>query len=100
MEKGKIIELKCKKCGHTKSYHLNELTAIKNKISLILGLFIFVFGTPLILIWLCNYLFKLSNIYLTAIIIGLVSIPFFVYSFIEKEQNNKIRQFNNHKISE
>jgi hypothetical protein len=74
MEKGKTIELICKSCGLKEKYHLNNLKAIPSKISLIVGLGIFLIGTPLIIYLTWNLIFESLNIYLISSLIGIIGI--------------------------
>ncbi|GGE01881.1 hypothetical protein GCM10011312_26590 [Planktosalinus lacus] len=50
--KGNKIELTCKKCGQTDLYHLNRIKATESKIAQIIGLTIFLIGTPLVFLWI------------------------------------------------
>lgn len=100
MDKGKKIELKCKKCSYVSKYHLNDMTARESKIALIIGLLIFFIGTPLTIYLLWEYVFKMAFIYSTIVFIILIGIPFTIYSLIEKEQRQKVRYFNSSKLNE
>mgnify|MGYP006995672951 CR=1 FL=1 len=98
--KGNKIELTCNHCGQTDSYHVNKIKATESKIAQIIGLIIFIVGTPLTLYLIWGYIFRFTYIYVIAGLIGLIGIPFMIYAIIEKEQRKKIRLFNNYKISE
>ena len=98
--KGNKIELNCNHCGHTDFYHLNKIKATESKIAQIIALVIFVIGTPLTLYLIWDYIFRFTYIYVIAGLIGLIGVPFMIYSIIEKEQRKKVRLFNNYKISE
>lgn len=100
MDKGKKIELKCKKCGHKYNYHLNDMTAKENKIVLIIGLLIFLGGTPLTIYLLWDYLFRVALIYSTIAFAVLIGVPLTIYILIEKEQREKVSRFNSFKINE
>ncbi len=97
---GNKIELTCRICGHKDFYHLNRINATESKITQIIGLTIFLAGTPLVLIWIWDYLFQFTYIYMIAGLVGIIIVPFMVYSVVESEQRKKVRQFNNYKISE
>jgi len=98
--KGNKIELTCKNCGQKDLYHVNRIIASESKIAKIIGLIIFLVGTPLMFLWIWDYIFQSAYVYVIAGLIGLIGIPAMIYSIIEKEQKNKIRLFNNCKISE
>lgn len=100
MDKGQKIELKCKNCGHVYKYHLNDLTAKESKVALIIGLAIFLVGTPLTVYFLWDYLFKTALIHSTIVFLALISVPITIYSLIEKEQLRKVSHFNSFKINE
>lgn len=100
MSKGKFITLKCKQCGLQSKYHLNELEALKNRLFLIIALLVFIIGTVITFTWTVKVLYQVSNIYLAAGIGGLIGIPFFVYSTIQKGIENKVRTFNSMKINQ
>lgn len=98
--KGNELELTCRHCSETNLYHLNRIKATENKIALLIGLVIFFVGTPLTIFLIWDYLFRFTYIYVIAGLVGLIGIPFLIYSIIEKEQEKKVRLFNNYKISE
>ena len=100
MDKGKKLELKCKKCGHAQKYHVNEFTAKESKIALIIGLLIFIVGTPLTVYWLWEYLFKVALVYSTITIASLIGVPLTIFTLIEKGQREKVSRFNSFKINE
>lgn len=98
--KGDKINLTCKKCGNKNLYHVNEIKAMESLISLLIGLIIFLIGTPMVLIFTWDYFFRFTFIYISAGLIGILGLPFMVYWVIENEQKKKVRQFNKYKISE
>ncbi|MCT4645989.1 MAG: hypothetical protein N4A74_13470, partial [Carboxylicivirga sp.] len=61
--KGDKIELTCKSCGQKSVYHINRINATESKITRIIGLIIFLVGTPLTLLWIWDYIFQFSYIY-------------------------------------
>jgi len=98
--KGDKIELTCKNCGRKDLYHVNRIKATESKFAQIIGLIIFLVGTPLVFLWIWDYIFQSDYIYVIAGLIGMIGVPFMIYSVIEREQRKKVRQFNNYKISE
>ena len=100
MKKGKIIKLDCKNCGAKEKYHLNELTAKPSKIALLIGLIIFVFGTPIVLLLTWDIIFQSLNIYFISGLIAIIGVPLLIYLLIEKNEANKVSDFNTFKINE
>jgi len=100
MKKGKYIELKCKRCGLTNKYHLNDINAKQSKIPILFGLLVFIIGTPILLIYSWDIIFQSMNIYFVSGLIALIVVPFLIYTLIEKDELNKVRNFNNFKINE
>jgi hypothetical protein len=98
--KGDKIELTCKNCVQKDLYHINRIKATESKVAQIIGLIIFLVGTPLVFIWIWDYIFQFAYIYVIAGLVGMIGVPFMIYSVIEREQRKKVRQFNNYKISE
>ncbi len=98
--KGDKIELTCKNCGHKDFYHINRIQATESKIAQIIGLTIFLAGTPLVFLWIWDYIFQFAYIYVIVGLVGMIGFPFMIYSVIEREQRKKVRQFNNYKIGE
>ncbi len=98
--KGNKIELTCKQCGQTEFYHLNKIKATESKITQIIGLPVFIIGTPLTLYLIWDYIFRFTYIYIIAGLIGIIGVPFMIYSIIEKEQRKKVKRFNNYKVRE
>ncbi len=95
MEKGKSIALKCKKCNHKANYHLNDIIARASKIALLTGLLVFVIGT-IIVAYLFGYIL-LNGVTLYWAYAGapLILTPITIYILIQKEQESKVRRFNN-----
>jgi len=98
--KGDKIELTCLHCGQTDFYHLNKIKATESKIAQLIGLTIFIIGTPLTIYFIWDYFFRFTYIYVIAGLIGLIGVPFMIYSLIDKDQRKKVKRFNNYKIRE
>jgi uncharacterized membrane protein YuzA (DUF378 family) len=98
--KGEEIELSCKSFLRTDSYHVNSINATESKLAQIVGLLIFLLGTPLIIYCLWDYMFRSSYIYAIAGLAGIITVPFMIYSVMEKEEREKVRNFNHFKINE
>jgi hypothetical protein len=54
--KGDFLELTCKKCKQKGEYDIDQIKARESKIALLVGLLIFVIGTPTILIFMWDYI--------------------------------------------
>jgi len=98
--KGDKIELTCNNCGQTDFYHLNKIIATESKISQIIGLAIFIIGTPLTIYFIWDYFFRFTYIYVIASLIGFIGVPYMVYSVLKREQKKKVRLFNKYKVNE
>jgi hypothetical protein len=106
-DKGKKIELTCKKCVSRNNYHPNELRAIKNKFISILAFLISIIGTITILYFIREYYFdhkeyieSNKNYSSVGKLFGFLVIPIIVYQLIEKSQEKNIKRFNSYKIKE
>lgn len=97
-QKGDNIELNCKQCTHTDSYHVNKIYANESRLLSLVAAFIFLFGMPLAFYFIWDFLFQFSQIYVIAGMIGITVFPFIIYSIIEKEQRNKVQRFNCYRI--
>ena len=92
--KNEWIPLTCKRCNHMEKYHIDTISARESKVALIVGLTIFLVGTPLLFIFLWDYLFKTNNVYT---ILGLVTpliVPSLIYGIISKNDLKRVRNFN------
>lgn len=90
---GDFLELTCKKCKQKGKYDIDQIKAKESKIALLIGLLIFVIGTPTILIFMWDYIWKVG-IYGVVSILFIVSVPSLIYGIISKNESNKIRIFN------
>lgn len=97
-KRGEEFELKCQNCKATFKYHVDEVSAEENKSILTVALIIFFLGTPLIVYLTWGYLFRLANIYAIGGLVGIMIIPFLIFTVIDKSQEEKVRNFNRYKI--
>lgn len=97
-KRGEEFELKCQHCKATCKYHVDEVSAEENKSILIVALVVFFLGTPLIVYLTWGYLFRLANIYAIGGLVGVITIPFLIFTVINKSQEEKARNFNKYKI--
>jgi hypothetical protein len=63
---------------------VNRIKATESKIVKIIGLIIFLVGTPLVLLWIWDYIFQFTYIYVIAGLVGVIGVPFMIYSVIER----------------
>ncbi len=98
--KGEKIELNCNYCGQKDFYHVNKIKATESKTAQVTGLIIFIIGTPLTFYLIWDYTFRVAHIDAIVGLIGIIGVPFMVYSIINMEQKRKVRLFNMYKISE
>lgn len=93
---GEHIEMRCKECGATDNYHVDELKAQNNKLLQLIALLIMIAGTALIVFFLRDYLFHPDgSLYLFAVIIA---IPSFMFQIITKSEQKKLNRFNRYKL--
>ena len=88
------ITLNCKKCNHKDKYHIDTISARESKVALISGLTIFLVGTPLLFIFLWDYLFTTNNIYTIFGLVAPLIIPSLIYGIISKNDLQRVRNFN------
>ncbi len=92
--KNEWIPLLCKNCNREEKYHIDTISAKESKVALIVGLILLLVGTPLLFIFLWDYLFEFNNVYT---IFGLVTpliIPGLIYRVISKNDLQRVRNFN------
>ncbi|WP_340152827.1 hypothetical protein [uncultured Marivirga sp.] len=88
------IELKCSNCGTNKTYKVNEIRAVENKILSLLDVLIFLAGTIGLFAYLWPFFFKILYIYTIAGLVGALTIPFLIYQAINHGRENKVQYFN------
>ncbi len=96
--KGNSLELTCKHCGVKDIYHINSIKATESKTIQIIQLVILFIGTPLLILWIWDYLFSFTYPYAIIGLAAIIVIPSMVYSVIIQEQKKKIQRFNHYKI--
>ena len=94
---GEEINLKCKKCGNIKKYHVNKITAsMSNLLSMLLFILVFLF-TFIIGFYLIKQYWGRS-VYLVIVIPLAMSLPSFLYFTFTKSVNKSVRLFNRYRI--
>ncbi len=96
--KGEFIEQTCQSCETKDKYHVDSFSAQPNRIAQIIGLAVFIIGTPLILIFIWQPLLTLTWSYAILAIAALLLIPVTIYGIIQKEDRRKVSSFNRHKF--
>lgn len=91
------FNLICKKCNQKSQYHVNKIYAKENKLALVIGLTFFLIGTPITICLLWEYLLKVDP-FSISYFLGVIAIPFTIYSLIKKTQHKKVRLFNQYKV--
>ncbi len=94
MQNGDFIQLRCKKCLKTGNYEIQKFKARESIFAQIIALSIFIIGTPLIFIFLWEYLTQSSYIYLIIAVVIPILIPSLIYGLITKDERNKVQGFN------
>src|SRR5215204_2942004 len=96
--RGENIDLKCEKCGQSKQYHVDDISAEADRFMTILNSIILLIGTPLIIFIIWKTIGGLTYIYAIAGLLGTALVPLFVYMTIAKSQRERQHTFNRHKI--
>ena len=97
-KKGEKFELRCDKCKSIDLYHVDEINAEENKIILIVGLMIFIIGTPLILYLIWDYIFQFANVRAIVGFVTMIGIPFIFFLIINENEEKRVRTFNRFKL--
>lgn len=95
-KKGENIDIKCK-CGHSDSYHVDDITADNNRAISILSSVIFLIGTPIIVYVIWKTIGGVNYPYAVAGLLGGGVIPFIIYLTITKSQRDKQSTFNRYR---
>ncbi|WP_020533517.1 hypothetical protein [Flexithrix dorotheae] len=93
-DQGDAIELICENCHSKENYHVNDIKAEGNKIVNLLALFISIFGTIGIWLFIWDFLFKLTNVFAIGNLIAITIFPSSFYSIFQYSQRERIRYFN------
>lgn len=96
IKKGDFKILNCKNCGSNSKIHLNKFKAKTSITMTIIGLLVFLIGTPLGLFFFKYYLSTVSSIW----VYGTIICPPTVYLIIKKQDQNRVRSFNKLYIKE
>ena len=91
---GDSLKLKCKKCGKTAKYSINEMKAKPSKSALVIALIVFLVGTPLLFLVFREYMFKNSNPLRIITLISPAFLPAYVFGIILYNDKKRVRMFN------
>jgi len=97
-KKGENIEIKCKTCGQTNKYHVDDIKADNNKALTIFNSVIFLLGTPLLVYIIWRNIGQANYPYAVAGLLGGGLIPIYIYITISKSQRDRQNMFNRHRV--
>jgi len=93
MDNGEKKRVECSDCGFSNDIHVNNIFAKKSKIAIVIAVSFVLIGFP-VLIYISFYVMK------NTIIIGTyLAAPFLIYMMINRDEQNRISNFNNTFIS-
>lgn len=95
-KKGETIEIECK-CGHSGSYHVDDITAGNNRFISILSSVIFLIGTPMVVYLIWKTIGRINHPYAITALLGGSLIPFLIYLALTKSQRDKQKTFNRYR---
>ena len=93
MRYGENKELTCKKCNNKSLYNISDIKATESNIPRLIGLIVFLCGTPLLIFFLWDYLW-IKYIYAVVSMATLILLPVSIYRILIKSEENKTRFFN------
>ena len=91
---GENFEVQCLKCTNISVYHVNDVKAYPSHWFTLLLLFVLTGGPVLIFVFTWEYFLRISNVYVIAILIGLLLVPYFIYEAFNNTVKNKVNYFN------
>lgn len=94
MKHGDRIELHCKACNKMDKYPIDDLKAKESKIAILIGLLVLFLGTLIVLILLWDYIWQ-TGLYDALGLILIITIPSSIYVIINRNENQRVRLFNN-----
>ncbi|MBS2099210.1 hypothetical protein [Carboxylicivirga linearis] len=93
MNHGQDMQLHCNHCKKTNDYLIEDLKAKDNQIAILIGITVFIIGTPTLLIFLWDYIWQ-SGLYAVFGLVAIIGIPSLIYSVISKNDLDRVRNFN------
>ena len=91
---GDSLELTCKSCNKTDKYRTDNVKAKESKLALLIAFLIFLIGTPILLLFLWDYFFKVNYFYAMLGLFLPLTIPSTIYLIINRNERLKVRLFN------
>lgn len=98
INEGETKSLICNDCGHKNSFNVDELTAKKSNIDLIVAGLLFLLGIPFVIYYVYNFVLKIGGLYATLTILGFLLIPIVVYKMIQANEKIRVKKFNISKL--
>ena len=95
---GEFLERHCKNCNTKAKYHVDSFIAQSSKIAIITATVVLLIGTPIVLYFIWDILFKLVWSYAILSVAGLLLIPIIIYGLILSDDRRKVDSFNGHKL--
>lgn len=92
---GETINIQCPKCLKTNNIQIDDLKARESRIAQIISILVFLAGTPLLLLFVWDYLFETNNIYSIVILVMPIIVPSIIYIVVNKNEQTRTRLFNN-----
>ena len=97
-KEGETKSLICESCETENSFKVDELTAKKSNIALIVAGLLFLIGIPFVIYYLSHFVLKIGGLYATLTIVGFLLIPIVVYKMIQTNEKIRVNRFNNSKL--
>ena len=99
LKEGESKSLICDYCEHESSFKVDELTAKKSNIDLIVAGLLFLIGIPFVIYYLSHFVLKIGGLYATLTIAGFLLIPIVVYKMIQTNEKIRVKRFNISKLN-
>lgn len=98
MENGESKKLNCKSCGTDSKIKVDDFYAKPSKAAQIGTGLIFLFGTPIIFFLITPIFTESRNHYVAYVIGGFLLVPVFAYTVINKQDQQRVSDFNRRKL--
>ena len=100
LKEGETKSLICESCETENSFKVDELTAKKSNIALIVAGLLFLIGIPFVIYYLSHFVLKIGGLYATLTIVGFLLIPVIVYKMIQTNEKIRVNRFNFSKLKD
>lgn len=98
LKEGETKSLICESCETENSFKVDELTAKKSNIALIVAGLLFLIGIPFVIYYVSHFVLKIGGLYATLTIVGFLLIPIVVYKMIQTNEKIRVNRFNISKL--